>query len=94
MPVTVGEMKAHLRILHDEEDEYIETLIRVALATAQEYCRVTFDEEAPESVRLAIMLMVSHYYENREEGDKHVYAAMRMAFESLLYPHRDVSMMF
>jgi len=83
MTVTVGEMKAHLRILHDEEDGYIQTLIRVAQATAEEYCRVTFDEDAPQSVRLAIMLMVSHYYENREDADKHVYLAMRMAFENV-----------
>lgn len=94
MIVTVQEMKTHLRILHDEEDDYIETLIRQAQAAAEDYCRVSFDGEAPQSARLAVMLMVSHYYENRDNADKHVYLTMRMAFENLLYPHRDVSAMF
>jgi hypothetical protein len=45
-------------------------------------------------VRLAVLLMVSHYYENRDNPDKQVYITMRMAFENLLYPHRDAGMMF
>jgi hypothetical protein len=38
--------------------------------------------------------MVSHYYENRDNPDKQVYITMRMAFENLLYPHRDIDQMF
>ena len=79
---------------HDDEDGYIESLILQAQTAAEDYCRVAFDEEAPHSARLAVMLMVSHYYENRDNADKHVYLTMRMAFENLLYPHRDISMMF
>lgn len=94
MIVTVEEMKTHLRILHDEEDTYIEALIRQSQTAAEDYCRVGFDEDAPQPVRLAIMLMVAHYYENRDNPDKHVFLTFRMAFENLLYPHRNVSMMF
>ena len=95
MILTVDEVKTHLRIQHEEEDEYLEGLMKQAQATAEEYCRVVFDdEEAPEPVRLAVLLVVSHYYENRDNPDKQTYLTMRMAFENLLYPHRNMDLMF
>ncbi len=94
MIITVEEIKSHLRIQHNEEDVYLEKLIRQAQAVAQDFCRVDFQDEAPEPVKLAVLLMVSHYYENRDNSDKQVYLTMRMAFENLLYPYRDVIRMF
>ncbi len=94
MVLTVDEVKAHLRIEEDEEDEVISSLIRQAQATAEDFCRVQFDENAPEPVRLAIMLMVSHYFENRDNPDRTIYGTMRIAFENLLYPYRDPDKMF
>ena len=94
MVVTVDEAKAHLRIDHDEEDAYIDGLIAKAQAVAEDYCRVSFSDQAPEPVRLAVLLMISHYYENRDNSDKQVYVTMRIAFENLLYPYRDVDRMF
>ena len=94
MIVTVEEVKTHLRIQHDEEDEYIEGLIAQAQTAAEDYCRVEFDDEAPEPVRLAVILMTSFYYENRDIPDMTTYKAMRMAFDSLLYSYRDPDKMF
>ncbi len=106
MIVTVDELKTHLRIQHDEEDEYLITLIQQSQTAAENYCRVTWpetvtDEEGhetelpvPEPVRLAVMLMASFYYENRDIPDMTTYKAMRMAFDSLLYPYRDPEKMF
>ena len=94
MIVTVDEVKTHLRIQHDEEDGYLESLIKQAQVTAEDYCRVQFSEPAPEPVRLAVLLFVSHYYENRDNPDRVMYAAMRVAFENLLYPYRDPVKMF
>ena len=94
MIVTVDEVKTHLRIQHDEEDGYLESLIMQAQATAEDYCRVQISEHAPEPVRLAILLFVSHYYENRDNPDRVMYATMRIAFENLLYPYRDPVKMF
>ena len=94
MILTVEEVKTHLRIQHDEEDEYIESLIAQAQGAAEDYCRTEFATAAPEPVRLAILLMVSHYYENRDNPDRQVYLAMRTAFENLLYPYRDPDRMF
>ena len=104
MIVTVDEVKTHLRIQHDEEDAYIESLIQQAQTAAEDYCRVQFepvDEEGtpietdvPEPVRLAVILMTSFYYENRDIPDMTTYKATRMAFDSLLYPYRDPEKMF
>ncbi len=104
MIVTVDEVKTHLRIQHDEEDAYIESLIQQAQAAAEDYCRVQFepvDEEGnpietdvPEPVRLAVILMTSFYYENRDIPDMTTYKATRMAFDSLLYPYRNLEKMF
>ncbi len=94
MVVSVDEVKSHLRIDHDDEDTYLEGLIAQAQAVAEDYCRVAFLDDAPEPVRLAVLLMISHYYENRDNPDKQVYVTMRIAFENLLYPYRDVMKMF
>lgn len=63
-------------------------------AAAEDFYSVAAAEEPPEAVVLAVKLMVSHYYENRDNPDKQVYLAMRLAFENLLYPHRDPEKMF
>ena len=94
MVVTVAEVKTHLRIQYDEEDAYLEGLICQAQATAEDFCRVSFEDAAPEPVRLAVLLMVSFYHENRDNPDQQAYAAMRTAFENLLYPYRDTDKMF
>jgi uncharacterized phage protein (predicted DNA packaging) len=95
MLITLEEAKTHLRIEHDEEDEYLTGLIRQAQAAAEDYCRVTFpDEDPPEPVRLALLLFVGFYYENRDIPDMTTYKAMRMAFDALLYPYRDPEKMF
>ena len=94
MVLTVDEAKQHLRIEYDEEDELIEKLITQAQAAAEDFCRVSFEEDVPEPVRLACLLFVSYHYENRDIPDMTTYKSMRMAFEHLLYPHRDPAQMF
>ena len=94
MVLTVDEAKQHLRIDYDEEDELIEKLIAQAQAAAEDFCRVSFEEDVPEPVRLACLLFVSYHYENRDIPDMTTYKSMRMAFEHLLYPHRDPAQMF
>ena len=94
MILSLDEVKTHLRIQHDEENDYLETLIAQAQAAAEDYTRVEFSVDAPEPVRMAVLLMVGHYYENREAADNIAYATMRTAFQNLLYPHRDPDKMF
>ena len=107
MILTTDEVKVHLRIEEDDEDEYIASLIRQAQSAAEDFCRTSFEPEvivddegnesatpAPEPVRLAVLLMVSHYFENRDNPERAVYGTMRIAFENLLYPYRDPEKMF
>lgn len=94
MILTCEDVKQHLRIEDDDEDAYIETLIAQAQAAAEDFCRMEFGEDAPQPARLAVLLMVSHYYENRDNPDRAVYGTMRIAFENLLYPYRDPDKMF
>ena len=94
MIVTVEEAKTHLRIESDKENIFIASLIAQAQAAAEDFCRVTFEEPAPEPVRLAVLLMVAHYYENRDTPERQIYVTLRMAFENLLYPYRDIAKMF
>ena len=94
MIVSVEELKAHLRIQQAAEDKLLENLLMQAHAAANDFCRTDFDADAPEPVRLAVLLMVSFYHENRDNPDRQAYAAMRTAFENLLYPYRDTDKMF
>ena len=94
MIVSVDELKAHLRVQHTEEDTLMESLLLQAQAAANDYCRTDYDAEAPEPVRLAVLLMASHFYENRDNSDKAACATMQIAFHALLYPHRKIEDMF
>lgn len=104
MVISVADVKAHLRIEHNEEDDYISSLISAAQAAAEDYCRVSFEPvttegnettaTVPEPVRLAILLMVSFHYENRDIPDVATYNATKRAFYTLLYPYRDPDKMF
>ena len=94
MIVSVDELKSHLRIQHDEEDSLMESLLLQAQAAANDFCRTEYNTEAPEPVRLAVLLMASHFYENRDNSDKAAFMTMQMAFHALLYPHRVIEDMF
>ena len=48
MIVTVDEVKTHLRIQHNEEDDYLAGLIAQAQTAAEDYCRVQFEQEPDE----------------------------------------------
>ena len=88
MLVTIPELKAHLRIQQEEEDALLASLLAQAQAAAEEFCRVTFTENAPQTARLAVLLMASYFYECRDLSEKGGYNVMTAAFRALLYPHR------
>ena len=96
MIVSLDELKAHLRIENDLEDGLLVSLLAQAQAAAGDYCHTDFDEAdpVPEPVRLAVLLMAGHFYENRENSDRSAYSTMMTAFHALLYPYRAVEGMF
>ena len=86
MLVSVDEVKTHLRIDQDEEDVYLESLIRQAQAAAEDYCRVSFEDDVPEPVRLAILLFVGFYYENRDLPDRTTYGRCALPSKTCSIP--------
>ena len=94
MIVSVDELKSHLRIQHDEEDSLLESLLMQAQAVAEDHCREAFENDAPEPVRLAVILMASYFYENRDLSDKAGYKTMYTAFRALVSPHEVPETMF
>lgn len=101
--VTVSEMRMHMHLevyaeateIDEQEDRYIEGLINKVQKSAEDFCGRGFTEDdAPEPVRLAVMLMVSHYYEFRDNYDNPSYKAAKSAFEDLLWPYRTVDVLF
>ena len=90
MIVSVDELKTHLRLEHDEEDTYLSSLIAQAQAMAEDFCCTAFqDGTVPEPVRLAVLLMASHFYEIRDNYDQTSWNAVKGAFETLLWPYRE-----
>ena len=94
MIVSVDELKTHLRIQHSEEDSLLESLIAQAQAVAENICREAFENDAPEPVRLAVILMASYFYENRDLSDKTGYTTMYAAFQALVSPYEIPEKMF
>ena len=92
--ISLSELKAHLRIESGEEDALLSSLIQAAKAACEAFCMTTFEEPAPEPVRLAALLFCGHFYANRESGDQDAYDAMIAAFRALLWPYRDPMKLF
>lgn len=96
MIVTVANVKAALHVDGDDDDTYIESLIQAAQDKAENFCRVNFEsmEYVPSSVIQAIMLMVAHWYQYRDESETGAYKATEDAFKSLLWPNRKEELIF
>ena len=64
----LDEVKNYLRIDHDEEDGYISVLILLANELCENYLRTELPNPMVEQVRQAQLLVISHFYENRNGG--------------------------
>ena len=94
MRVSVKELKAHLRVEHDEEDAYLKMLLQVAQTAAEDFCKTKFSGTGPKPVRLAVLLHASHFYLYREESNEDAHEAMTQAFHALLWPYRNAEKLF
>jgi len=65
--LTLDYVKEFLRIDHDEEDGYISVLIILAKELCENYLRCDLPEH--ESVKQAQLLVISHFFENRNGED-------------------------
>ena len=65
--LTLEYVKEFLRIDHDEEDWYISVLLILAKELCEKYLRPELPENN-ESVKQAQLLVVSHFFEDRNGG--------------------------
>ena len=72
--ITLSDAKQHLRVLYDDEDAYITSLITASIQYAENFQNRVYlpkadaevtPEEMPELEKCACLLMISHWFENR-----------------------------
>jgi len=66
--MTLDDVKEFLRIDHDAEDGYISVLLLLAKELCENYLRQEIPTVIPESIKQAQLLIISHFYENRNGG--------------------------
>lgn len=64
--LTIEEVKEFLRLDTDAEDGYISVLLLLAKELCENYLRKELPNEQIESIRLAQLLVISHYFEHRD----------------------------
>lgn len=97
MQITLQEIKSYLKVENDEDD----TLINNLIIAAKEHCKVflgrPIDEEemtdenrwtVPETVRIAIYMLVAHWYENRGVMADKLSGEIAYSVSALLWPYR------
>lgn len=105
-PVTLEQAKTHLRVEHDDEDDYILSLISAAREYAENFTgrllaeRVYDDgEEAPEGETVepatrgekhAMLLLVGHWYAHRESVSSATMTDVPQSALDLLWFNRSV----
>jgi uncharacterized phage protein (predicted DNA packaging) len=94
--LTLSEVKSYLRVEHSEEDTFLNMLITAARNYAEVFLNRPIRQEdmtaettweVPESVRLAMLMLVAHWYDNRGVIGK-VDGEIAFSVSALLTPYR------
>lgn len=86
---TLEEAKAHLRVTHDMEDDYIHSLIEAAEGHVSQYLGDDLMTPMPGPVKAAVLLLVGDLYENRQKHfDRITYD--NNTYDLLLKPYRSM----
>lgn len=92
MLIPLEEIKLHLRVDHDDEDELIQRKYDAALDYAKNYCGrdIPFDgdDDLNPSIRAAILLIIGDLYANRENIVVGASTANIEAAHNLMHFHR------
>ncbi|RVI95669.1 phage gp6-like head-tail connector protein [Sinorhizobium medicae] len=86
--VSLADAKAHLRISFTADDAYITGIVEAA-EDYVESVGVAFATPIQPAVRHAVLLIVSHFYNNREAVTVEAINAMPFGVNALLQPYRE-----
>lgn len=89
--ITLEMVKHQCRIDHDDEDDLLMRYLNAALIHASNYIDGLLDESNP-VVQQAVLLLVGHWYDNREavNNDYQTPQSIPFGFEALLQPYRNL----
>lgn len=91
MLISLDEAKLYLRVDHDEDDDFILTLINAAEELCADVARVSAEEISERNssnVRVAMLYTIAYLYEHREEADHHDLA---LTLRALLFGIREAA---
>ncbi|MDX0623485.1 phage gp6-like head-tail connector protein [Sinorhizobium medicae] len=86
--VSLADAKAHLRISFTADDAYITGIVEAA-EDYVESVGVAFATPIQPAVRHVVLLIVSHFYNNREAVTVEAINAMPFGVNALLQPYRE-----
>lgn len=90
--VSLAAAKAHCRVDHDDEDAAIERMIAAASDHLASVGVDVSSEPAPPAVEHAILMLVAHWYENREAVKDAATSAVAIGVDRLIQPYREVNL--
>lgn len=76
--VDVAAAKAHLNLLHDDDDTLLDDKVKAAQAHLESLLGYTIETEfpiAPADLKEAVLALVGHWYENREATGSNLFEA-------------------
>jgi uncharacterized phage protein (predicted DNA packaging) len=90
MIVTLEEAKAHLRVDTTDDDALITGLIGAATSTLETWLSRPLAEPEPDGIKVAINLLVAHWYINTEAAGDPT-EQMTLGVQELVAPYRVIS---
>ncbi|KAA3514811.1 phage gp6-like head-tail connector protein [Agrobacterium vitis] len=87
--ISLADAKAYIRVDYDDEDLMIERLIAAA-GNHLKSIGVNMDADPlPPSVELAQLLLVGHFFDNRDATGATTTSAIDFGVDRLIAPHRE-----
>ena len=87
--ISLAFAKYHLRVEHSDDDSMIQSYIDASLDWLSKVDVDTSADPLPASVCQAALLMVAHFYENREAVGYVKLAPLPMGVDTLIAPYRE-----
>lgn len=96
---TIDEIKQHCRIDFDDEDTLLAIYLSASISKAENFINRVLKERlddienetdllVTQDIKLALLLIIGHWYANREDTSVGEFKSIPMGFKALLEPYR------